>query len=229
VLYLSGGNIIDVVMSSSKKAGRMLRVKPSMLALEHALSYGSRLQYNTPVQTINDDHLVNGQYFDFIVVATEAKAVNKILHDQFPGLDTFARVQYQPSRMTIHKDERLMPKCKSKWCAFNVCQNEGQSACMLSVWLNEYYPNNKFPENIFETWNPHEEPKDIIKDAHFVRVVHTEHTPSIIRDIDCIQGHNNVFFAGSYTTYGMGLLEQAALSAEKVSKLIKAKSAVGKS
>lgn len=84
--------------------------------------------------------------------------------------------------------------------------------CQLTVWMNEYYPEYNLPHNIFQTWNAHTKPKGIIKEANFYRVVHTKETEPIQKEIELIQGKNNVFYAGSYTSHGMGLLEQAARS-----------------
>ena len=91
---------------------------------------------------------------------------------------------------------------------------------VLLIWLNEYYPKLSFPKDVFQTWNPHERPDDIIKECHFLRVVHTKETPKILAKIDKLQGRDHIYYAGAYSMEGMGLLEQAARSGEKVARLI---------
>ena len=59
-----------------------------------------------------------------------------------------------------------------------------------------------------------------MKVVHFTRVVHTEYSIKIIDNIASIQGENDIYYAGAYTTKGMGLLEQAAISGKNVAILI---------
>jgi predicted NAD/FAD-binding protein len=114
-----------------------------------------------------------------------------------------------------------MPPLRSDWKAFNVCQQKDQPMCMLTAWLNEYYcDSTTFPVNVFETWNPHKTPENIINETHFLRVLHTADTPNILKEIDALQGMHGIYFAGAYSVEGMGLLEQAARSGRKVAELI---------
>jgi predicted NAD/FAD-binding protein len=218
-----GGGFLDSLIGSSSQSGRMLRVKPSMRALELALTYGSRTRYGTKVTNLDRHHLVNGEWFDHIVIATEARAVKHVLSAEFHNVDLFTRVQYQSSSIVLHTDPSLMPTHPTNWCAFNVFQAHAEDMCQLTVWLNQYYPHIAFPGNVFETWNAHRRPSNIIKEAHFLRVVHTADTPAFLVALEQVQGQDGFYFVGSYTQYGMGLLEQAALSALHVANLIKSR------
>ena len=117
-----------------------------------------------------------------------------------------------------------MPFSKNDWKAFNVCQSKGEDSCQLTAWLNEYYEPTtiNFPEDVFQTWNPHTTPKpeSVLKEVHFMRVVHTVDTPSMIKEVASLQGQHNIYYAGAYSIEGMGLLEQAARSGRKVAGLI---------
>ena len=42
--------------------------------------------------------------------------------------------------------------------------------------------------------------------------MHTADTPRLLRDIEAVQGTDGIYYAGAYCVYGMGLLEQAAVS-----------------
>ncbi len=216
------GTTVTDFLTSSAQSGRMLRVKPSMAALELALSYGSRVCYNQRVSNVNTGRrpVVAGVEYDAVVVATEASSVKHVLSPTFPHLDAFARVQYQKSTLVIHTDASFMPPRRTDWCLFNVLKRNAHDACQLTAWLNQFYPTHHFPVDLFETWNPFLPPQGLIKELHFLRVVHTAETPNILRDIDEVQGKQSIFFAGAYSLYGMGLLEQAALSGRKVADLI---------
>lgn len=194
------------------------RVEPNVRALQAALCYGTDVRCNTPVLQIDlsaNELMVNGERFDKVVVATEASAVHKVLKNADP---VFQKVAYHPSSICLHTDESLMPPNKADWRALNVCQDKEQEMCMLTCWLNVYYPEANFPHNIFQTWNCFKKPQGdkLLKEVYFTRVVHTAATPGIVERIKSLQGNNNVFYAGSYCVYGMGLLEQAVESAETV-------------
>jgi uncharacterized protein len=218
-----GGDVADTVHSSASRSGRMLRIRPSMKALEYALTYGVRTMYRTRVQHIDESLMINGEQFDYVVVATEASAVKHVLHRSISP-DVFSRVQYHPSSIYLHTDSSLMPSNKSDWRAFNICQEKGEDMCMLTAWLNEYYPDAKFPVDVFETWNPHHIPNHVLKVCHFLRVCHTKDTASILSEIQELQGVNGVYYAGAYSIDGMGLLEQAARSGRNVAEMIIQKS-----
>lgn len=57
-----------------------------------------------------------------------------------------------------------------------------------------------------------------MKEAHFLRVVHTKDLPQLLKQIQDLQGKDGMYFVGSYCADGMGLLEQAANSAKVVAE-----------
>ena len=199
----------------------IVRVDPSIDALQLALAYGSTLRCATAVSGVEIDAgsisaggvEVAGERFDALVVATEASAVRKVLRG---AARVFDEVEYQPSSIVLHCDASLMPPCRANWRALNVTQKPGAGAGMsqLTVWLNAYYPECEFGRDTFETWNCLHAPREesVIKTAHFKRVVHTIETPHLLREIEAEQGVGRVWYAGSYAVHGMGLLEQAAVS-----------------
>ena len=175
--------------------------------------------YNTRVERIDESLVVNGEAYDYVVVATEASAVKHVLHESISP-QVFSRVKYHPSSIYLHTDPTLMPSSRSDWRAFNICQENDKDMCMLTAWLNEYYPEANFPVDVFETWNPHHEPENVLKVCHFLRVCHTKDTAEILSEIEQLQGKYGIYYAGAYSIGGMGLLEQAARSGRKVSEMI---------
>ena len=112
-----------------------------------------------------------------------------------------------------------MPPNKSEWKTWNVEMSSGREEPQLTFWLNEYYPDAKFDGNLFQTWSPSHVPKAelTIQRSDFQRVVHSNSSKEIVSEIERIQGTDGIYFAGSYTEYGMGLLEQALRSGRKAS------------
>jgi predicted NAD/FAD-binding protein len=198
--------------------GSIVRVSPSIDTLQLALAYGSDIVCNTRVAGIDGDtgnKVINGVSFDAVIVATEAMAVKHVLANKQSKPLVFDRVQYQPSSIVLHTDTSAMPPDRKSWQALNVEIQPGSPMSQLTVWLNEYYPNVNFPEDTFETWNAFLPMKGVTKEVHFQRVVHSEHTPQLLKEIEAEQGKGGIYFAGSYSVYGMGLLEQAAISGKK--------------
>ena len=70
-----GADVADTVLTSGSQSGRMLRVKPSMEALEFALRYGIKVVYDTRVCGVGSGRVIRGEQFDAIVLATEASAI----------------------------------------------------------------------------------------------------------------------------------------------------------
>ena len=117
---------------------------------------------------------------------------------------------------------------RESWKALNVHRGkDGMSS--LTVWLNSYYDSNSITtdgvehEDIFQTWNPQAEPLEgtVLKEVHFMRVKHTAETSRIQSEISMLQGRDETYFCGSYSAAGVGLLEQAVVSAETVATLIR--------
>ena len=77
---------MDTIVTSSlsgPKEGMMMRIHPSMRALEFALSYGCNIQNNTRVTSIDESLEFQGIKYDYIVLATEASSIKHILSQLF--------------------------------------------------------------------------------------------------------------------------------------------------
>lgn len=77
------------------------------------------------------------------------------------------------------------------------------------------------------SWNPLQPPSRVQRDYSFTRVAMSAKTPGILRRIERLQGQDGIYYAGSYASYGMGLLEQAAIAGKLAAKKINAEVVVG--
>ena len=66
----------------------------------------------------------------------------------------------------------------------------------------------------YHQWAPRTRPREdlIIKECNFQRIVHTKSSKENLEAIEREQGERGIYYAGSYSVYGMGLLEQALIS-----------------
>jgi dimethylaniline monooxygenase (N-oxide forming) len=203
------------------RQGQVIRVVPSIKALEARLLYGVRkLHLGMRVCNIDDTKVINGVTYDAVIVATEARAVPKIVAE---CSDVFEKITYHPSTIYLHTDESFMPKNRKDWKCWNVEMSSGRQEPQLTFWLNEFYPDSRFgATNVFQIWAPSRPPQKekIIRRYDFERVVHSKDTRTLIAGINDEQGKNGIYYAGSYCIYGMGLLEQALISGKDVSKMV---------
>ena len=190
-------------------SNRIVRIHPSVEALQVALSYGATLLYGVRVGGVDGRRDILGTQYDAVVVATEALAVPHVLVTAAP---VFAQVPYQASSIVLHHDESFMPPRKTDWRTLNVERQPSSDMSQLTVWLNQYYPGVPFARPTFETWNPLRPPEHAQKQVYFQRAVHTADTPRVLAAIEAVQGKDGIYYAGAYCVYGMGLLEQAAVS-----------------
>eukprot|EP00980_Cylindrotheca_fusiformis_P029630 scaffold23625_cov137-Cylindrotheca_fusiformis.AAC.15 len=206
--------------TSLRGDGSVVRVNPSIKVFEQTLLYGVQaLHCNTGVIDLDATKTINGIAYDSIICATEASAVPKVLKS---APTVFSKVKYHPSVIYLHTDESFMPPNKKDWRRWGVEMNEGIEEPQLTFWLNKVYPDSNFSSNVFQTWAPLRVPKPgtILKKASFERVVHTTSTRNLISEIEAEQGKDGIYFAGSYTVYGMGLLEQALISGRKAAESV---------
>ncbi|MFK8016470.1 MAG: NAD(P)/FAD-dependent oxidoreductase [Gammaproteobacteria bacterium] len=156
--------------------------------------------------------------FDHVVLATQANQTSTILKNPSPEerelLESFT---YEPSRVVVHTDTRLAPSGgKAQWAPVNFLLANRESAPMATIWMNaiQHMPGS---DPVFQTWNPaiEPEPSQLIGEANFERpVVNLESMKGLQRLSQLHdQTDRRVWFAGSYATHGIPLLESAANSA----------------
>ena len=177
----------------SGRRGQVVRIVPSIKILERTLLYGvNSLNLGSRVFSVDDDKVINGIAYDAVVIATEAKAVPKVVKN---SSDVFKKVAYHPSAIYLHTDESFMPPDKKDWKCWNVDMSSGRPEPQLTFWLNEFYPNSNFDTNVFQTWAPSHTPNEatIIKRSDFERVVHSKETRSYVDAIKHIQGKVRLF------------------------------------
>ncbi|KAL3943268.1 MAG: hypothetical protein SGBAC_002677 [Bacillariaceae sp.] len=200
--------------------GSVVRVNPSVKLMEQTLLYGVKeLKCGNPVSGLDGKKTIDGIRYDAVICATEARAIPKVFKN---APKAFSEVQYHPSIIYLHTDESFMPPNKKDWRKWTVEMKKEFDEPQLSFWLNEVYPDSNFSGNVFQTWAPLHDPKpeSILKKASFQRVVHTKETPRLLKEIAAAQGKDGIYYAGSYTEYGMGLLEQALISGRKAAQRV---------
>ena len=200
------------------KKADVVRIQPSIRALEHALLHGIPFQGDTKVSNLDNTKIIDGIEYDAVICATEANAVPYVVRN---CAKVFSQFHYHPSTIYLHKDPSLMPTSKSDWRTWDVRMEPSREEPQLTFWLNKYYQDIDFDGDVFQTWAPVEPPNEelVIKKFELSRVIHTSSSKEMVKAVQAAQGKNKIYYAGSYAVYGMGLLEQAAKSGRIAAEL----------
>lgn len=189
-----------------QSSGNILRVYPTMRALQDRLLKGKVIKVNSPVVPFNGSREIHGVFYDAVVVATDAPAAGYLLGGDWCKM--LSKIHYQKGQIIVHKDPSLMPPRKEDWRTFNVREDGPRGTCQITVWLNKFWGRDDLAEDLFETWNPVMECSEHlkIKDVELARATYTTAMQNVWSWIEERQGENGFFLAGAYTLEGMSLL-----------------------
>ncbi len=159
--------------------------------------------------------------FDDIIIATHADEALAMLDeatiDEQRYLSAF---RYQANDTYLHTDERLMPKLKTVWSCWNYLANKSDEvspAVSVSYWMNALQGLDT-KSDYFVSLNPimTVDPAKVIKQIHYMHPVFDNVAMSAQKQLECLQGQQHTWYAGSY--FGYGFHEDALSSAVSVAK-----------
>lgn len=171
----------------------------------------------------------NGQthMFDEVVFACHTDQTMRILADADAAeKDIIGAIRYLPNQVYLHRDEKLMPKRKITWSAWNyMFDSKGPADVMtVSYWMNRLQ-NLDARKPLFVTLNP------IIPPAPDKTFGHYEYDhpqfdgPALQaqKRLPQIQGKNRAWFCGAWAGYGFH--EDGLQSALRVVRAMQAREA----
>jgi predicted NAD/FAD-binding protein len=167
--------------------------------------------------------LADGQQleFDDVVIATHADEALAMLaeatSDEQRCLSAF---RYQENNAYLHTDERLMPNLKSVWSCWNYLANKSDEvnrAVSVTYWMNALQ-GLATKSNFFVSLNPiiAIDPTKVIKQIDYMHPVFDNKVMSAQKQLQCLQGKQRTWYAGSY--FGYGFHEDALTSSVSVAK-----------
>jgi predicted NAD/FAD-binding protein/CRP-like cAMP-binding protein len=142
--------------------------------------------------------------FDHVAIAANANDVAPLLEDATrEEARIYAGFGWQRSRLVVHQDERLMPRDRTVWGAYNYLIADSESPEIRPTIT--FYPNllaslDKGVPDIFVTMNPYREPaaEKIISNQFFIHPAVDGITDMACERLDAIQGRRGTWFCGSY-------------------------------
>ncbi|MBM9592279.1 NAD(P)-binding protein [Leptospira sp. 201903075] len=163
----------------------------------------------TIIQFVNEE-----REFEHVILSTQANQARDLLGDGFElEKEILNEFRYESSDVVLHTDDSYFSNA-SLSLVFKI--RDGYDKPEVTLDLGRIIPELK-GKKIFQTWNPHKLPKetDTLKVAKFERPVMDEKTAKAIQRIVTL--HNkpncNLWLCGSYSLYGIPLLEAGAKSA----------------
>mgnify|MGYP001207057066 FL=1 len=159
--------------------------------------------------------------FDKVVCATHANQTYHMIKDiSVEEKRILEPWEYSKNKTILHTDISLMPPTKSAWACWNYVKNrDSKDGDEVSV---TYYMNRlqglKTEKDYLVTLNPTKIiPKNkIIYETEYTHPKYTHSSLSTQKNIEKVNGLNQLYFCGSYCRYGFH--EDAVLSAVNVAK-----------
>ena len=159
--------------------------------------------------------------FEHVIMTTQANQAYQLLGDDFAKeKEALSYFKYEPSDVILHTDDSFFEK-RDVSLVFRV--NEEFDKPEVTLDLGRIMPELR-GQNLFQTWNPHKiPPKDkILKTAQFERPIVDEKTIHGIKGLANLHKSENrrLWLCGSYSLFGIPLLEAGAKSAMNIAEII---------
>jgi len=144
-------SIRQVARQALKLNNQLYRVYPGVWELERRLVKG--LKQNSvktssavgPIPVGSGPHMINGEEFDAVAIATPPNVVEKVLGEnrlqekEWSGI--FDQFEYKPGKIIVHDNIHAgLPEDKNDWRLMNMQMPQSQEeSVILSIWLNRFY------------------------------------------------------------------------------------------
>ncbi len=157
------------------------------------------------------------EYFDHVVLACHSDQALALLGDADRlEREVLGAIRYQPNEVVLHTDERLLPRNRKAWAAWNAhVSADPEQPCTVSYCMNLLQGIDSL-QPLVVTLNR----REAIRPAHVLRVMNYAH-PVLDQAMvlaqsrrEQIQGRRRTWFAGAY--WGWGFHEDGVRSAHSL-------------
>ncbi len=180
-----------------KKLGHRAKKNSQIILIERALNGVNITFKNGEVET-----------FDQVVICTHAPEAMKLIAKKTrEEANLLSKFRTSQNRVALHSDKALMPKRLKAWSSWNFMSsgNEGNlnGASSVTYWMNKLQAlESKAP--LFVSLNPLFEPdqSSVYQEFEYSHPIFDSQTFSAQNQIDEIQGHGGIWYAGAWLGYG---------------------------
>ena len=153
-------------------------------------------------------HAGGSERFDRVVMACHSDQALAILgHTASPAQRAIlAAIRYQPNRAVLHTDERLLPRDRKLWSAWNYFAGRGDPGTQpvgVSYLINRLQPL-PFRTPVVVTLNPAREPDPnrVIAEFEYEHPLFDAAAIAAQQRLASVQGENGIWLAGAWCGYG---------------------------
>lgn len=146
--------------------------------------------------------------FDAVILACHSDQALRILGDDASAAEReiLSAVRYQRNRALLHTDERLLPRRRKVWSAWNYLGGAGDPGTRpvsVSYLINRLQPL-PFTKPVVVSLNPFIEPRSgtVIGEFDYAHPVFDSAAIAAQRRLDAQQGVRRTWFCGAWTGYG---------------------------
>ena len=154
------------------------------------------------------------QDFDQVVFACHADQALALLAAPTAGeTAVLGAFRFQDNVAVLHTDDRVMPKRKRAWSAWNYSDTTQDGPVCLTYWMNQL---QSLPGTIpiLVTLNPAAAPEGILRQITYRHPQFDTAALDAQKQLDTIQGRERAWFAGAWT--GWGFHEDGIASAVRI-------------
>ena len=154
------------------------------------------------------------QDFDQVVFACHADQALALLAAPTAGeTAVLGAFRFQDNVAVLHTDDRVMPKRKRAWSAWNYSDTTQDGPVCLTYWMNQL---QSLPGTIpiLVTLNPAAAPEGILRQITYRHPQFDTAALDAQKQLDTIQGRDRAWFAGAWT--GWGFHEDGIASAVRI-------------
>jgi predicted NAD/FAD-binding protein len=154
---------------------------------------------------VDTDH--GSEHFDAVVLATHAPQALALLPDAAADeRAVLGAIRTQPNRAVLHTDERLLPRARRAWAAWNYEAAPGDGAperVCLHYLINRLQPL-PWQRPVIVSLNPLREPDParVHGEFSYAHPVFDQAAIAAQRRLPGLQGRGGVWFCGAWTRYG---------------------------
>ena len=167
-------------------------------------NFASNIKLNTPVLNVVGQNLtthLGTQEFDKIIFACHANQALKILGDSATQAqqNILGAFGYSQNVAYLHHDEKLMPKTKATWSAWNYLAQNTKNL-VLTYWMNLLQPLKTLLPT-FVTLNPKSVPNKVVATINYQHPQFNQAAWAAQQQLHTIQSAPH-YFCGAYCGYG---------------------------
>lgn len=153
----------------------------------------------------------HSERFDEVVIATHAdQALSLLERPTDKELALLAPFRYSDNSVTVHRDERLMPRRRRHWASWNYVGG-ATAKCGVTYWMNRLQ-DIATNTNYFVSLNACREPDPALTDLRFActHPIFNSATLTAQKALWHLQGEQHTWFCGAY--FGAGFHEDGVQS-----------------